>query len=77
MSVMRTKDGNDMQLDCRCGCCNGLRFYIDKYGDDTYAIMTYTSGNFYREQDETFWGITKKKIRKIWRILTNKDYCYS
>ena len=77
MSVIKTKDGRDVQLDCRCGCCNGLRLTVDHYSDDAYAILTYTGGNFYREQDETFWAITKKKLKKIWHILTNKDYCYS
>ncbi len=77
MAVMKSSDGNDLMLDCRCGCCSGLRFKIDKYSDDGYGLITYTSGNFYTEQDHTVWAVWKKKIRKIWRILRGKDYCYS
>ena len=77
MAVMRSSDGQDLMLDCRCGCCNGLRFTIDRYSEDSYGLITYTSGNFYAEQDMTLFAIWKSKLRKIWRILRNKDYCYS
>ena len=77
MSVMRTKDGEEFIVDCRCGCCNGVRFTINKYDDDSYAFLAYTSGNFYKEQDEGFWSIFKQKVQMIWCIIRGKTYYHS
>ena len=77
MAVMKSNDGRDLAVDCGCGCDEGLRIRINEYNEDSYAILTYTSGNFYSEQGHTVWGAIKTKLKKIWRILRNKDYCYS
>ena len=36
MSVMRSKDGNNLVVDCKCGCDNGIRIRVDKEDEDTY-----------------------------------------
>ena len=78
MAVLKNKDGKELYVDCNCGCNEGIRFKVDKDDDfDYYCFMTYTNGNFYREQGETMWRVMRKKLEKIWAIIRNKDYYYS
>lgn len=77
MSVMKSKDGKNLIVDCNCGCDEGLRIKIHPFDDERYSILTYTSGNFYKDQNMSCWRIFKLKCKKIWRILRGKDYCYS
>ena len=77
MAIMRSKDGKNLIVDCDCGCDEGLRIRINEFHEDSYAILSYVSGNFYKDQDLSFWQVFKLKCKKIWRILRNKDYCYS
>ena len=77
MSVMRSKDGNNLMVDCGCGCDEGLRIRVDKYDDDNYFMVSYTNGSFYRDQNESIFKVIGKKLKKIWCIIRNKDYCYS
>ena len=74
---MMSKDGKDLMVDCCCGCDNGLRIRIDKDEDNFYSYFSYTSGNWYKDQDETTWRIFCKKLKKIWAIIRNKDFYYS
>ena len=79
MAVMRSKDGKNLVITCRCGCDDGIRIQIVK--DDytflqDYAWMTYLSGNFYKEQATTL-SMWKEKLKKIWAIIRSKDYYYS
>lgn len=77
MAVMKSKDGKNLMVDCNCGCDEGLRIRINDFDEETYAIITYTSGNFYKEQNYSAWQIFKLKCKKIWRILRGKDFYYS
>ena len=77
MAVLKNKNGTELLVDCCCGCDEGIRFRVDKEDYDYYCLMTYTSGNFYREQDETMWRVFCKKLEKIWAIIRNKDFYYS
>ena len=78
MSVLKTKDGRELILSCRCGCDDGIHFKIDKDFED-YMYMTYTNGNFYRDQDNGFFRtlieiiIMQKQyfLKKILRSLEN------
>ena len=76
MAVLKSKDNKHMLIDFQCGCDEGLKFVITN-DYDNYCFMTYTSGNFYKEQGETLWKVFKLKIRKIWNIISNKDFYYS
>lgn len=71
MAVFTAMDGKEMILSCKCGCDEGIRVRIDR-DEDCYSYITYLSGNWYKEQ-----GCFRDKLRKIWAILRNKDYCYS
>lgn len=71
MAIYKNSDGNQMILICSCGCDEGLRVNIE-HDDDIYCYQTYLSGNWYREQ-----GRFLDKLKKIWRIIRNKDYYYS
>lgn len=78
MAALKNKDGTELYIDCNCSCGDGIRFKIDKEDPyDLYCCMTYTSGNFYSEQDETVFGAIYKKLKKIWAIIRNKDFYYS
>lgn len=77
MSTLKNKDNTELFIDCNCGCNEGIRFRIDKEDYDYYCFMTYTNGNFYRDQDETLWKVFYKKLKKIWAIIRNKDFYYA
>lgn len=78
MSVMRSKDGNNLVVDCECGCDEGMRIRIDKEDEDMYFILSYTSGNFYNEQENNkLRRVIYRKLKKIWSIIRGKDYYHS
>lgn len=71
-------DPNELIITCHCGCNNSFHIQIVANEDDSDedAIIfygTYMSGNWYREQDHPF----LEKLKKIWKILRDKDYYYS
>lgn len=72
MSVLKTSDNNQLIITCSCGCGDSLHIRIDNDNDESYYYLSYLNGNWYSEQK----GFGSK-LRKIWRILTNRDYCYS
>lgn len=68
---------DNIYVDCHCGCDEGLRIIIDEEDPyDLYFIVTLTSGNFYKEQ-ENWRDRFKLKCKKIWSIIRNKDFHYS
>lgn len=77
MAVLKSKDGKELLVDCNCGCNDGVRLRIDNEDFDFYCFMSYTNGNFYKEQDERFFRIICKKLKKIWAIIRNKDFYYA
>lgn len=77
MAVLKNKDNTEFLVDCNCGCNDGIRIRIDKEDYDYYCFMSYTNGNFYRDQDETLWKVFCKKLKKIWAIIRNKDFYYA
>ena len=60
MAVFRNNNGNQLMVDCNCGCNNGFKIRVDQSDDDMYVFLMYISGNFYREQDYTFWRVFSK-----------------
>lgn len=76
MAVFKTTDETELIVSCNCGCENGIHLRIDKDDEKWYTIMTYTNGNFYRDQTNVFHTF-KNKLKKIWAIIRNKDYYYS
>ena len=39
--------------------------------------MSYLNGNWYRDQGDTILNTVGRKLKKIWSIITNKDFYYS
>lgn len=77
MAVLRSKDGTELLVDCNCGCNDGVRLKIDNEDFDFYCFMSYTNGNFYRDQGDTLFYVLRKKLKKIWAIIRNKDFYYA
>lgn len=73
------KDGLYAEYDCKtffcnCGCHNGVTMKIEK--DEDFGLsINLVSDNFYMRQTGVF-GIIREKIKRIWCILRNKEYCY-
>lgn len=72
MAVFKNFNEDELIIDCDCGCDQGIHFKIADYDNDNYILMTYTNGNYYKEQG-SFLG----KLKKIWAIIRNKDFYYS
>lgn len=77
MSVLMNKDKTELIVTCHCGCEDSIHIRIDKEDFDYFAIATYLSGNWYRDQDDTILRVIERKLKKIWSIIRNKDYYYS
>lgn len=73
MAVFKNFTDDELIVSCKCGCDEGIRFGIRDYDDRMYAFVTYMNGKFYSEQGMPF----LKKLKKIWAIITNKDFYYS
>lgn len=76
MSLLKSSDNKELFIDCNCGCGSSVKFKIEPPENDDCFFMKTLSSNWYREQDGCF-CILKKKLKRIWRIILNKDYCYS
>lgn len=84
MSLLRSKDKSELIVTCRCGCDEGIHIRIERDHfenmnptDDDFCYATCIGGNWYHDQDKSFWQIMKEKAKKIWAILRNKDFYYS
>ena len=79
MSILKTKDNQELIITCDCGCDESFHIKIDTVFEDddyTYAFISYMNGKFYSDQSNG-WNTFKKKLKKIWAIIRNKDYYYS
>ena len=76
MAILKTDNEKELVATCNCGCDEGIHIRIDSDDYDYYAYQCFTNGCFYQEQYGMF-GTLKKKIKKIWAIIRNKDYYYS
>lgn len=76
MSVLMNKDKTELIVTCKCGCDSGVHMVIDKDDYDTYTIISYMTGNFYKDQYGGL-DLLKEKLKKIWAIIRNKDYYYA
>ena len=74
MSVLLNEKSKEIIVTCNCGCMNSYHIMVDEMGDE-YAFMSYMKGNFYTEMGP--WRAFKRKLKKIWCIIRDKDYCYA
>lgn len=64
---------NEYATFCKCGCDNGVVLKFDN--DDEELSMQLVSDNFYFMQNKGRMSF-KEKLRRIWYIIINKEYCY-
>ena len=77
MSVFRKVNDSGIIITCDCGCGDTVIIECESSDDDTgYFFMTYANYNWHTEQLGSF-DIFKEKLKKIWRIIRNKDHHYS
>ena len=79
MSVMISNDRQELLVNCRCGCEDTIHIRIckEEMNPNHYAFLTYLSGKWYQDQEQSILCVWRKKWRKIWSIIRNKDYYYS
>lgn len=75
MSVLINKQKDEVILTCKCGCDDAVHIKVI-HDDLGYAFLTFMNGSFYRDQCSGL-DLLKRKVRKIWAILVNRDYYYS
>ena len=64
---------NEFFTFCKCGCSNGI---VLKVGSENEEIsLQMVSDSFYFMQNKGKMSI-KEKIKRIWYIIANKEYCY-
>lgn len=73
MAVLKNFDEDELIIKCKCGCDEGIHIKLYKEDENDYAFMTFTNGNFYKEQGFCF----VNKLKKIWAIIKGKDFYYS
>lgn len=79
MAVFISKDKTELLVTCNCGCEDSfhMRLYEEDKDYDIYGYMSFMKGNFYTDSNLSFWRVLCIKAKRIWRIIRNKDYCYS
>lgn len=58
---------------CKCGCGEGVVLKVDKECGD--LSIQFVSDNFYLMQRKGKMSL-REKIKRIWYIITGKEYCY-
>ena len=76
--VFESTRHDGVYVTCSCGCGEGVEIRLcgDDDPGDPFVWIHLTQHRWYAEQDTGFQRI-KKKARKIWAVLRNKDICYS
>ena len=77
MAVLKNKNGTELFVSCDCGCEQCVHIRVDKEDNNMYFLMTYINGDWYTNQDQRVWAVIRKKLKKIWCIIRNKDFHYS
>lgn len=78
MSVLYDKENKELIVTCCDKCGNAIHLSIDSFKDNTdYCFLSLMSGTYYQQQDNKILKVIGTKLKKIWYIIRNKDYCYS
>ena len=75
MAVFMTEDKTNLILDCKCGCDDAIKFKVDLEDADADMFATLLTSKFYSKQ-ENFIRRFADKVKRIWGVIRNKDYCY-
>lgn len=76
MAVFYSEKEKELVVTCRDACGEAAHIKVNTDDCDYYALWSYMNGNFYKEQNGVFRTFANK-VKKIWAIIRNKDYCYS
>lgn len=60
---------------CSCGCGDGMNFHVTRYDHEPEYWISLTGDLHYLEQNHG-WQRLKKKLKKLWAVLANRDYQY-
>lgn len=85
MALLKSDDGKDLIVTCRCGCDEGVHIRIEKNlpainidpDNDTFCYVTCLNSYWYRDQGKKIRYVILDKLRKIWAIICNRDFYYS
>lgn len=68
---------NEFVLFCKCGCKNGVVLKASSEGEgwDKEFSIQLVSDNYYVMQNKGKMSL-KEKLKRIWYIISNKEYCY-
>ncbi len=64
---------NEYVTFCKCGCMDGVVLKADN--NDHELSLQLVSDNFYFMQGRGKMSL-KEKLKRIWFIITGKEYCY-
>lgn len=64
---------NEYVTFCKCGCGNGVVLKFDNEDDELSVQLV--SDNHYTMQNKGNTSL-KEKLRRIWYIITGKEYCF-
>ena len=64
---------NEYVTFCKCGCGDGVVLKFDTEDDE--LSLQFVSDNFYVMQKKGKMSF-REKIKRIWYIITGKEYCY-
>ena len=75
--INSTKDEKIVIVNCDCGCNQELHIkkYIDEDINNIEYYITFSCSKFDEEQ-QTIFGIIKKRLKRAWYSLRGKDYRY-
>ena len=76
MAVMISEDKKDLIVTCKCGCGAVHLTVCHEDDEEDFAYQCFMSNDFYAEQYGVF-GKFVCKLKKIWKIIRNKDYYYA
>ena len=76
MAILKSEDGSELIVSCKCGCEDSLHIKIEP-DDEDFAYITYLNSNWHTDQNKKIRYVIFDKLKKIWAIIRNKDYYYS
>lgn len=74
--IMTNKEKDTVALYCNCGLGDGVLFEIDKHNDDIDGIDISLVSDVFYLIDLPWFERFKAKIKRVWRIIRNKEHCY-
>lgn len=72
--IVNRKNGNFKTMFCKCGCANGVVLRADNEKDFGISLRL-VSDNFYMCNGNII-NSFKEKVKRIWYIISGKEYCY-